>query len=72
MPNTVKDRYESIIKQLESDIQEWIDICKDKDNQIYLLEQQIEELHRENDLEDTEDINDMGINDYGTFDFIEE
>jgi hypothetical protein len=72
MTNTVKDRYESIIKQLENDIQEWIDICKDKDNQIYLLEQQIEELHRENDLEDTEDINDMGINDYGTFDFIEE
>jgi hypothetical protein len=72
MTNTVKDRYESIIEQLENDIQEWIDICKDKDNQIYLLEQQIEELHRENDLEDTEDINDMGINDYGTFDFIEE
>ena len=26
----------------------------------------------ETDLEDTEDINDMGINDYGTFDFIED
>jgi len=26
----------------------------------------------DSDLEDTEDINDMGINDYGTFDFIED
>ena len=48
MTNTVKDRYESIIKQLENDIEEWIDICKDKDYQIYLLEQKIEELQSEN------------------------
>jgi hypothetical protein len=38
----------------------------------FSIQQLIETVEDYLDIEDTEDINDMGINDYGTFDFIEE